>query len=148
MNQSSLEVEQMAVVEEKPACALAGGSEPIAELKEAGMTDAVCLKCGAMKSGAFTSCPQCHHLPWNSEDKDRHIMASEFFLSRTVLEDISWRVRNGLPVQFEDREADGFVETSNTVISEPEDNCGMLFTILSAIAIVAIVVTILHLKPA
>ena len=65
------------------------------------MTVAVCLKCGAMKHGALTSCPHCRHTPDDPEDQVKHVIVSDHYFTQADLQGISARVRQGLPLQFD-----------------------------------------------
>ena len=64
------------------------------------MTAAVCLRCGALKHGAFVRCPKCRYSPDDDESLTRHLLATDHFLSREQLEAISERVKTGMPVEF------------------------------------------------
>lgn len=68
------------------------------------MTVAVCLKCGAMKHGAWTPCPKCRHTPQDPEDKAKHMMTSDHYFSKADLESISTRVQGGLPLSFDPKQ--------------------------------------------
>ena len=65
------------------------------------MTTAVCLKCGHLKIGALVCCSQCGHTPTDSEDKARHMLLSDRFLSREELEKAASDVRSGTPIFFD-----------------------------------------------
>jgi uncharacterized membrane protein len=64
------------------------------------MTVAVCLRCGALKHGAFVSCPKCHYAPDDDESLTRHLLATDHYFSREQLEAISERAKTGMPVEF------------------------------------------------
>jgi hypothetical protein len=64
------------------------------------MTVAVCLRCGALKHGAFNPCPDCRHSPDDDEDLTKHLLITDHFLSRTQLEAVSKQVKAGEPVEF------------------------------------------------
>lgn len=64
------------------------------------MTAAVCLRCGAIKVGAFAPCPECHHAPTDEEDRAEHLLATDRFLDPEQLAAISERAGAGLPVNF------------------------------------------------
>src|SRR5207249_11106349 len=60
------------------------------------------LKCGGMKVGAWTICPECKHTPDDLEDQAKHLMASDHYFSQADLELISTRVQSGQPLHFND----------------------------------------------
>ncbi len=64
------------------------------------MTVAVCLKCGAMKHGAWSRCAKCRHDPKDLEDRVKHMLTSDNHFTPFDLEDISTRVRTGQPLEF------------------------------------------------
>src|SRR5262249_27769294 len=64
------------------------------------MTVAVCLRCGALKHGAFARCPKCRYSPDDDETLTRHLLVTDHFLTREQLEAISERVKTGMPVEF------------------------------------------------
>ncbi len=53
------------------------------------MTIAVCLNCGAMKFGAYTTCQSCGYLPESAEDKAKHLMLTDHYHTRQKLEQFS-----------------------------------------------------------
>lgn len=75
------------------------------------MTAAVCLKCGAMKHGAWTPCPKCGHTPEEPEDKAKHVMTSDHYFSQSDLEGMSARIQGGQPLQFDQEQVEEFVST-------------------------------------
>jgi hypothetical protein len=64
------------------------------------MTVAVCLKCGSIKRGAWTSCPSCRYTPDDEESLTKHLLATSNYLSRSGLQSVSDRVKAGEPIQF------------------------------------------------
>src|SRR4051794_19988325 len=64
------------------------------------MTVGVCLRCGALKHGAFNFCPKCHYTPDDDESLTKHLLITDHFLSREQLEAVSDRVKAGMPVEF------------------------------------------------
>jgi hypothetical protein len=69
-------------------------------LRTAGVTVAVCLKCGAFKHGAWTPCPACDYCPDDDESYTKHLLVSDHYLSRDKLEEASRFVRSGAPLDF------------------------------------------------
>ena len=104
------------------------------------MTVAVCLKCGGMKHGALTPCPECKHMPQDDEDKARHVMTSDHFFSNSDLEAISERVQSGKPLHFDPKQVEEFVAAM--AISEPHKNARrftfVLFALILAVFVGAI----------
>ena len=94
------------------------------------MTIAVCLKCGSMKHGAWTPCPQCKHIPEEEKDKAEHIIASDHHFDPKVLEDISARVKQGEPVEFDPKMVEDFMATAKEMANEPKT--GKLGCIIAA----------------
>ena len=70
------------------------------------MTVAVCLHCGAMKVGAWTPCPRCGYTPETPEDQAKHLMVSDHYLGQADLENISVRVKQGLPLNFQPQQVE------------------------------------------
>ena len=65
------------------------------------MTVAVCLRCGAFKHGAFNPCRACGYTPDDDESLTKHLLVTDHFHSREVLEAIAARVKAGEPVTFD-----------------------------------------------
>src|SRR5438552_13423691 len=78
------------------------------------MTVAVCLKCGAMKHGAWTRCRKCGHTPEDLEDKAKHVMTSDHYFSQADLERISTRVQSGQLLHFDPKQVEEYVATLKT----------------------------------
>jgi hypothetical protein len=99
------------------------------------MTIAVCLKCGAMKIGAWTPCPKCRHLPQEPEDQAKHMMTTDHFFDKEALEGISLRVQNGQPLHFNDKNVADIAADLKTSGSSNK-GCGLiLFAILAVIVV-------------
>ncbi len=64
------------------------------------MTTAVCLECGRIKRGAWTSCPDCGFEPCGPDQLAQAVLVSDHFLGREVLEAMGERCRRGEPWQF------------------------------------------------
>ena len=64
------------------------------------MTVAVCIKCGAIKHGALTPCPDCRFTPEENEDKAKAMIVTDHFLSQADLEQIGERIKTGQPVKY------------------------------------------------
>lgn len=64
------------------------------------MTQAICLKCGAFKTGAFVPCPECGHLPQSDEDKARHLILTGWYFQPEKLEQYSKMIRSGQRLEF------------------------------------------------
>src|SRR5690606_37279656 len=57
--------------------------------KEADMTMALCVKCGAMKHGAFTPCSECRAIPDTEIDIAYTLLFSDHHFEESVLHEIS-----------------------------------------------------------
>jgi hypothetical protein len=64
------------------------------------MTAAVCLKCGAMKFGAFNPCPSCRFVPKETDDLARHLLASDHYFKKANLEAMGAHIKAGKPIHF------------------------------------------------
>ncbi len=64
------------------------------------MTAAVCIKCGAMKVGAFTLCPKCKFTPESGADQARSILLSDHNMDRAALEQVGEKIAAGVPLTF------------------------------------------------
>jgi len=73
------------------------------------MTIALCLACGARKSGAFNPCDACLWMPYTDEDRARCVMMSDHHLSEAKLAEYGDALRKGttlpLPQEVVDRTA-------------------------------------------
>ena len=61
------------------------------------MTVAVCIRCGARKIGAFTSCPGCGFAPVEVGDQAKSLILSDHHLPEDQLDEIAARIQGGLP---------------------------------------------------
>jgi hypothetical protein len=107
------------------------------------MTVAVCLKCGAMKLGALTSCPKCRYVPEDLEDKAKHVMVSDHHFSKAELESFSATMQSGQPLQFNAEQVEHFIAAYE--IAEAEGNKPGWFILgrFATIAIVMVAVIVL-----
>jgi hypothetical protein len=64
------------------------------------MTCAVCLRCGALKFGAWTVCPECFYQPEDEARRAKHLLVSDHYLAHRRLEEISQAVKKGALVVF------------------------------------------------
>lgn len=65
------------------------------------MTTAVCLKCGAMKFGAWIGCPECHFEPDDDESMTKHLLVTDHHYSLEELTQIAERVKSGKEITFD-----------------------------------------------
>jgi len=66
------------------------------------MTAAVCIHCGVMKVGAWTTCPECGYDP-SGKGRDaevKSLLLTDHYMTPQELGDASDAVRNGRPPQF------------------------------------------------
>lgn len=68
------------------------------------MTVAVCIPCGSIKWGAFNPCPNCKYAPENLDDRVRHLLLTDHYLSKEDLDKISVRIKSGESPQFNEAE--------------------------------------------
>ena len=59
------------------------------------MTIAVCLECGKMKFGAWTTCPECGHQPQTSKDRAKHLRLTDHYCTQQELEQFAERIKQG-----------------------------------------------------
>jgi len=64
------------------------------------VTVAVCIRCGARKIGAFTSCPGCGFAPVEGGDQAKSLILSDHHLPEDQLDEIAARIQGGLPVTY------------------------------------------------
>jgi ribosomal protein L40E len=102
------------------------------------MTVAVCLKCGAMKHGAWTPCRKCGHTPENLEDKAKHVMTSDRYFSQADLEDISTRVQNGQPLHFDPKQVEEYVASLKTTKTDGKRIGLFVFSFFAVIVVVIV----------
>jgi hypothetical protein len=101
------------------------------------MTVAVCLKCGALKHGAWTPCPKCKHTPQDPEDKARHLITSDHYFGKADLEGISARVQSGLPLTFDPKQIEEAADAVKT-IGSPDKSVRLFVFIFFAVVLGAI----------
>lgn len=75
------------------------------------MTVAVCTRCGAMKHGALTPCPQCKFDPEGNEDKAKAMVLTDHFFPKEELEKISERIKNGQAVIYPEEVVGAYIKT-------------------------------------
>ena len=70
------------------------------------MTVAICIKCGAFKFGAFSSCEKCGATPETEDDVALSMMTSDHFHSQEELGDIGKAIASGKKIALapDDRE--------------------------------------------
>jgi hypothetical protein len=64
------------------------------------MTQALCLKCGAFKIGAFTPCHECGFSPKTVEDKAKGMIMTDWHFNSEQLEEYSSRIKAGETLTF------------------------------------------------
>lgn len=85
------------------------------------MTAAVCLKCGAMKVGAWTSCPECRHVPETEEEKAKAVLASDQNLSPGDLKAVSMTVKEGRQINFVPEQIESLAAGIKQFENDPEE---------------------------
>lgn len=66
------------------------------------MTAAICIKCGAMKVGAFSPCAKCGFTPVSNEDQARSILLSDRNLDPAALKKTGYRIAEGETPAFDE----------------------------------------------
>jgi len=74
------------------------------------VTVAVCIRCGAIKRGALTPCPECGFEPREKEEKAQSMALIDRFLSKEDLSAISERIKSGQPVSYPGELMQGFAD--------------------------------------
>lgn len=78
------------------------------------MTVAVCIRCGGMKTGAFTRCPGCGLVPERAEDLAKSVLLSDQSCDRAALDDASQKLGSGGLVEFDEAAIRSWVEASES----------------------------------
>jgi hypothetical protein len=60
----------------------------------------VCLKCGEFKHGAINLCRKCGYTPDDDESLTKHLLVTDLYHSREMLEAIAARVKAGESITF------------------------------------------------
>ena len=104
------------------------------------MTVAVCLKCGAMKHGAWTACPKCQHVPADPDDKARHVLVSDHYASPAELERCALQIQSGQPPVFDSKTVETLAAEVQDFEKEPKRTGRLVFGLiaLGAVAILGI----------
>ncbi|TDU70860.1 hypothetical protein EI77_01978 [Prosthecobacter fusiformis] len=85
------------------------------------MTAAVCLECGHMKTGAWKRCPGCRHLPKSLEDRARHLITTDHYLSHEKLEAVSQQIQAGQAPQFVDTQVQAVMQQLQSIENDPRE---------------------------
>jgi hypothetical protein len=110
------------------------------------MTVAVCLKCGAMKTGAWTPCPECHDEPQTEQEKARYLMASDQHLNQSDMKAVSRTVKEGRRINFVSTEVSSIAEAIHQIENSPEEKLRRKrFKLAVAIGSVTLVVLVIAL---
>ncbi|MEN3942679.1 hypothetical protein WJU23_15365 [Prosthecobacter sp. SYSU 5D2] len=83
------------------------------------MTAAVCLECGHMKTGAWTTCPGCRYLPQSLEDRARHLIITDHYLKPEKLEAVSREIQAGRKPQFLPEQVQAVMAEMERIESHP-----------------------------
>ena len=68
------------------------------------MTVAVCIRCGAMKFGAWTECKTCGYEPKTCIDRAKSLIAADHYFPHEYLKGAASRLRQGYPLIFSDEQ--------------------------------------------
>ena len=66
------------------------------------MNHAICLKCGAGKTGAMAACPRCTFTPTKTEEKAKSILLSDRCARMAMLEKVGERIARGEKMKFDE----------------------------------------------
>lgn len=106
------------------------------------MSQSVCLRCGALKNGAWVACPECRHVPTDHRDRAKHLLVSDAYLSAAVLNSTSASIRAGHPpefpeaqVQAEIREIESLEQEGESSFAFPLVAASVVFLLLAAGAV-------------
>lgn len=102
------------------------------------MTVAVCLRCGELKHGAWTTCPQCGYIPDDDESFTKHLLVTDHYYSVEQLKELAARVKAGETIEF-DAETLKEAWVKKADVDEQQRGCtvgciGVLVVVLLAIA--------------
>jgi len=68
------------------------------------MTVAVCIRCGAMKFGAWTEGKTCGYEPKTCIDRAKSLIAADHYFPHEYLKGAASRLRQGYPLIFSDEQ--------------------------------------------
>ena len=64
------------------------------------MTTAVCVSCGALKTGAFTICPECGFTPTSEDDLVKSMYLNDHFWPLDALKEVGRGIKDGAPIDI------------------------------------------------
>lgn len=103
------------------------------------MTAAICLKCGAMKVGAFSPCFKCGFMPESTQDQARSILLSDRNLDASALKDTARSISDGATPKFDEAEvAEMAIEIEQLLKQVPPRPIGCLVLQWGLIALAAL----------
>ncbi|UVT19925.1 MAG: hypothetical protein H8K03_19425 [Nitrospira sp.] len=85
------------------------------------MTVAVCLECGRMKAGAWTSCPHCNFQPHGEEELAKSLMVSDQWVPSDILVEFAARRQLGEQFNFEPELVEQFKQRVVALIPLTQD---------------------------
>jgi hypothetical protein len=113
------------------------------------MTVAVCIRCGAMKLGALTPCPECQFDPEANEDKAKAMVLTDHFLPQQELETISKRIKTSQPVTYPEDTIDEYVkffeENPNYGTLTLSKRIGCIAAVVACIAVIVWIIRSVHI---
>ena len=104
------------------------------------MTVAVCIECGAIKHGALNPCSECNFAPDDNEAKARSMIVTDHFLSRSDLDGISERIRNGQPVTYPQDAVDDYIKMFEENRNMDREAGRFIYGCFAVVAIVVVAV--------
>src|SRR5262245_17248867 len=85
------------------------------------MSVAVCLECGRMKAGAWTSCPHCNYQPHGEEELAKSLMVSDQLVPSDILTEFAARRQLGEQFNFEPELVEQFKQRVVALIPLTQD---------------------------
>ena len=99
-----------------------------------------------MKHGAWTTCPACHHLPEENEDKAKHLFLTDHYHHRDELARFAEAIKSGKGVNL----PEGVIEEFAKGISQSEDQWrkagrtarrfGLVLVVVALVVIVLVII--------
>lgn len=106
------------------------------------MTAAICLNCGEFKFGAWTPCRKCGHVPTDEEDRAKHLIVTDHYLSQADLKSVGKNIKDGKQPQFSPEQIEQFKDTLRTAQPVTESDgrrlrLGCIFFVAAILSIIA-----------
>ena len=103
------------------------------------VTIAVCLKCGAQKHGALTTCPACGYRPEDYEDQAKSIYLTDHYLSLEDLERVGRDIADGHTIRFDPEQVAQFAALIEMEGRRTRRGCWLGLVIVVAVVVYLLV---------